>query len=158
MVLGTFAVAAFVVRLGHAGDGEAPSARTRCSLWALLSAALRISSVPLFETAVLLGGVAFVLGLGMGCSQPVSLMLIYDRAPPGRSGEALGLRLTINNFMHIAVPHVVRLDGHRLRGGAGVLCQRGDTRGRRVHHSGGLVARCSPAKNAGGESSCRRCL
>ena len=31
-------------------------------------------------------------------------MLIYDRAPPGRSGEALGLRLTINNFMHIAVP------------------------------------------------------
>jgi hypothetical protein len=40
----------------------------------------------------------------MGCSQPVSLMLIYDRAPAGRAGEALGLRLTINNFMHIAVP------------------------------------------------------
>jgi hypothetical protein len=47
-----------------------------------------------------------VLGLGMGCSQPLSLMLIYDRAPPGRSGEALGLRLTINNFMHIAVPMI----------------------------------------------------
>jgi MFS family permease len=53
---------------------------------------------------VLLAGVAFILGIGMGCSQPVSLMLIYERAPAGRSGEALGLRLTINNFMHIAVP------------------------------------------------------
>jgi hypothetical protein len=31
-------------------------------------------------------------------------MLIYDRAPEGRSGEALGLRLTLNNFMHIAIP------------------------------------------------------
>jgi hypothetical protein len=31
-------------------------------------------------------------------------MLIYDRAPPGRSGEALGLRLMINNFTHIVVP------------------------------------------------------
>src|SRR3954469_1441456 len=47
---------------------------------------------------------AFALGLGMGCSQPVSLMLIYDRAPPGRSAEALGVRLMINNFTHIVVP------------------------------------------------------
>ena len=53
---------------------------------------------------VLLAMMAFLLGLGMGCSQPVSLMLIYDRAPPGRSGEALGLRLMINNFTHIVVP------------------------------------------------------
>ncbi|OGI40479.1 MAG: hypothetical protein A2V91_01745 [Candidatus Muproteobacteria bacterium RBG_16_64_10] len=42
----------------------------------------------------------------MGCGQPLSMMLIYGRAPQGRSGEALGLRLTINNFMHIAVPLV----------------------------------------------------
>jgi len=33
-------------------------------------------------------------------------MLIYDRAPPGRSGEALGLRSTINNLMHIVVPMI----------------------------------------------------
>jgi hypothetical protein len=31
-------------------------------------------------------------------------MLIYDRAPPGRSGEALGMRVTLNNFMHITIP------------------------------------------------------
>jgi hypothetical protein len=40
----------------------------------------------------------------MGCGQPLTLMLIYDRAPPGRSGEAIGLRMTLNNFTHIVMP------------------------------------------------------
>ena len=103
MILGMFAVAAFVVRL------VMPKLVKRFSpdtvlLWALYVGAVSYLLFPLFETALLLAGVAFILGIGMGCSQPVSLMLIYDRAPPGRSGEALGLRLTINNFMHIVVP------------------------------------------------------
>ena len=103
MILGTFAVAAFVVRLGM------PTMVTRLGADALLIWSLFIGSAayvifPIFEQALLLALVAFVLGLGLGCSQPLSLMLIYDRAPQGRSGEALGLRLTINNFMHIAVP------------------------------------------------------
>ena len=34
----------------------------------------------------------------------MSLTLIYSRAPEGRSGEALGLRLTINNFTHMVTP------------------------------------------------------
>lgn len=58
----------------------------------------------LYASAALLGTIAFVLGLGMGCGQPLTLTLIYSRAPHGRSGEALGLRLTINNLMHIGVP------------------------------------------------------
>jgi hypothetical protein len=33
-------------------------------------------------------------------------MLIYGRAPEGRSGEALGMRVTINQFTHIVVPIV----------------------------------------------------
>jgi hypothetical protein len=33
-------------------------------------------------------------------------MLIFSRAPEGRSGEALGLRVTINQITHIAVPIV----------------------------------------------------
>jgi hypothetical protein len=40
----------------------------------------------------------------MGCAQPVTLMLIFSRAPEGRSGEALGMRVTINQLTHIAVP------------------------------------------------------
>lgn len=103
IVLAMFAVAAFVVRL------VMPALVRRYTadivlLWSLYVGAVAYLLFPLFDTAVLLAVVAFVLGIGMGCSQPVSLMLIYDRAPPQRSGEALGLRLTINNFMHIAVP------------------------------------------------------
>ena len=30
--------------------------------------------------------------------------MIYGRAPEGRSGEALGLRMTINNFTHMVTP------------------------------------------------------
>jgi MFS family permease len=104
-ILAMFSVAAFVVRL------VMPALVKRWSADAVLVCALFIGGAayllfPFFEHGLTLAAVAFVLGLGMGCSQPLSLMLIYDRAPPGRSGEALGLRLTINNFMHIAVPMI----------------------------------------------------
>jgi MFS family permease len=103
IILGMFAVAAFVVRL------VMPRLVKRFGADTVLIGSLYMGAVayllfPIFETPVLLAVMAFALGLGMGCSQPVSLMLIYDRAPPGRSGEALGLRLMINNFTHIAVP------------------------------------------------------
>jgi MFS family permease len=104
-ILGMFAVAAFVVRLVMPALVKRYSPDT-VLLWALYIGAVSYVLFPIFDTALLLAGVAFILGLGMGCSQPVSLMLIYDRAPPGRSGEALGLRLTLNNFMHIAVPMI----------------------------------------------------
>jgi MFS family permease len=105
IVIGLFAAAAFVVRL------VMPAMVKRWGedavfLWSLSLGAATYLMFPLFENSLLLGATAFVLGLGMGCGQPLSMMLIYGRAPKGRSGEALGLRLTINNFMHIAVPLV----------------------------------------------------
>ena len=60
--------------------------------------------VPLFTDAYMLAMVSLVLGLGMGCAQPVTLMLIFSRAPEGRSGEALGVRVTINQVTHIVIP------------------------------------------------------
>jgi hypothetical protein len=47
---------------------------------------------------------AFGIGLALGCSQPLTLNLAYNHSPPGRAGEVTGLRLTINNVTHIAVP------------------------------------------------------
>lgn len=103
MILGTFAVAAFVVRLAMTKMIKRVGADTLLVASLFIGAAAYLA-FPLFENPMLLAAVAFVLGLGLGCSQPLSLMLIYDRAPQGRSGEALGLRHTINNFMHIAIP------------------------------------------------------
>jgi MFS family permease len=50
--------------------------------------------------------VAFLLGLGLGSAQPLTIMLTYHHAPQGRSGEALGMRLTVNKITQIAIPVV----------------------------------------------------
>ena len=54
-------------------------------------------------TAVL-AVVCFVLGLCMGLGQPLTVILTYNYSPPGRHGEGLGLRIAINNSMHVTVP------------------------------------------------------
>jgi predicted MFS family arabinose efflux permease len=98
-------IAAFVVRIGL------PVLVKRWGPDTVFNGSLYVSAVtfllfPLFSSAPALAAIALVLGLGMGCAQPVTLMLIFNRAPEGRSGEALGLRVTINQITHIAVPIV----------------------------------------------------
>jgi MFS family permease len=44
------------------------------------------------------------MGLGLGCGAPLSLVLAYNRAPSGRSGEAMGLRQTVNKGTEVLVP------------------------------------------------------
>ena len=43
-------------------------------------------------------------GLGMGAGQPLTVILTYNYSPPKRHGEGLGLRIAINNSMHVMVP------------------------------------------------------
>jgi MFS family permease len=70
----------------------------------MLLAALTCLVFPLVESFVLLLCVAFVMGLGLGCGAPLSLVLSYNRAPAGRSGEAMGLRQTVNKGTEVLVP------------------------------------------------------
>lgn len=103
VVLSMFAVASFVVRLVMPALVKRWTAE-RVLTWSLYAGCITYLLFPLFESAVLLAVMSFALGLGMGCGQPLTMSLIYSRAPEGRSGEALGLRVSINNFMHIVVP------------------------------------------------------
>lgn len=103
MILSMFAVAAFAVRTAI------PPLVRRFGEEALLGYAMLVGAIgylllPLFENPWLLALVSFILGLGLGAGQPLSMMLTYGRSPGGRSGEALGLRLTLNNLTHIVVP------------------------------------------------------
>jgi len=103
MVLAMFAAAAFIVRI------IMPQIVSRFGEEQVLTATIFIASAtyllfPLVESGLLLAAIAFLLGLGTGCGQPLTLMMIYARAPEGRSGEALGLRMAINNLTHLAVP------------------------------------------------------
>ncbi len=62
---------------------------------------------PFLTSPYLLIAVSFMLGLGLGCGSPLSMILTYNRAPEGRSGEAMGMRQTANKFIQVLVPVVV---------------------------------------------------
>jgi MFS family permease len=103
LVMSSYAVAAFIVRLGM------NRATRRIGEIGVLTASLLVAGatymlVPLVSDAPLLAVVAFLLGIGLGCAQPLTILLTYNHAPPGRSGEALGLRLTVNKLTQIVVP------------------------------------------------------
>lgn len=103
MVLAMFAAASFIVRI------IMPRLVDRFGDEPVLTASIFIAAAtyllfPLVESGVLLAAIAFLLGMGTGCGQPLTLMMIYARAPEGRSGEAMGLRMTINNLTHLGVP------------------------------------------------------
>ena len=70
----------------------------------LLLAGLTCLAFPFVATFVLLLAVSFVMGLGLGCGAPLSLVLAYNRAPAARSGEAMGLRQTVNKSTEVLVP------------------------------------------------------
>jgi MFS family permease len=102
-ILGMQAAAAFVVRLWMPRLAKRFGERSVLT-GSLLVAGLTYLAFPSFENPYLLGLISFVLGLGLGCGQPLSIILTYNDSPPGRAGEALGLRLTVNKFTQIAVP------------------------------------------------------
>jgi len=60
--------------------------------------AVSLVLMPFSESVYVLIALSFMLGLGMGCGQPIITMLMYSYSPAGRTGEALGLRMT---FIHL---------------------------------------------------------
>jgi MFS family permease len=102
-VLGVFALATFTIRF------FLPALAKRYSEAQVLTGGIFIAAVafvlfPFFENPYSLASVAFLLGLGVGCGQPMSMSLIYALSPPGRQAEAAGLRVTANNVTHLIIP------------------------------------------------------
>jgi MFS family permease len=103
LVFGAFSVATFFIR------GVLPALSRRLSAWPLLTTSLAIAAgsfllFPLLERAGLLMAVAFLLGLGLGMSQPMVMSLLHSTVPEGRVGEAIGVRMTLVNMSQIAIP------------------------------------------------------
>jgi MFS family permease len=103
MVLSCYAVAGFLVRsfmhrlaLRYTELGVLTAS--------LFLAAATYALLPALHEAVLLGAAAFALGLALGSAQPLTIILTYNHAPKGRSGEALGMRIMANKVTQIAVP------------------------------------------------------
>lgn len=103
MTLGAYAAAGFVTR------ALIPVLIKRHTeqaimVYSLMLAAVAFVAIPFFANGIVLGVICFVLGLGMGLGQPLAVILTYNFSPPGRAGEALGLRIAINNSMHVVAP------------------------------------------------------
>ena len=102
-VLGIFALATFTIRV------VLPRLVKRYTEAQILSSSIFVAAFafvlfPFFSNAYLLAAIAFLLGLGVGCGQPMSMSLIYALAPRGRAAESAGLRVTVNNLMHLVIP------------------------------------------------------
>jgi len=72
--------------------------------YAMFVAAAAFALFPLFQGAWMLAAVSFLLGIGCGCGQPLSLTMVFNASPPGRAGEAAGMRITVNQVAHFVIP------------------------------------------------------
>jgi MFS family permease len=105
LVLSTFAAATFVVRLSM------PAIARRFAEPRVLTAALFVAGAvyllfPFAASTPALLALSFCLGLGLGSGQPMVMALLHTHAPPGRMGEAAGVRMSLVNSMAFAVPLV----------------------------------------------------
>lgn len=48
--------------------------------------------------------ISFIFGLGLGCGMPITMMQTFSTSTEGRSGEAMGLRVTVNQMTRVIVP------------------------------------------------------
>lgn len=103
VILGCFGAAIFCVRL------VLPLFMHRVSEWqmlitAMLAAGTTLFVFPLVTGMPLLALLAFILGIGLGGTQPMIMSMLYSKAPPGRGAEAVGLRTLLINVSQTGMP------------------------------------------------------
>jgi MFS family permease len=104
-VLSLFAVAVLVVRIFM------PYLTRRLGERGVMISAMVISGVTFLAFALahsysLMLTLSFVIGLGLGASQPIILSMLHDAAPPGRIGEVNGMRMTMISTSQWTMPLV----------------------------------------------------
>jgi MFS family permease len=103
IVMGTFAAATFAVRLAM------PWIANHMRPWSVIMASCGVSALayiamPFAGNVILLMLLLFTLGLGLGAPQPMVLSILHDAAPPGRGGEAVGVRILLINGCQTVMP------------------------------------------------------
>lgn len=103
LIIGAYGLAATITRVilpyACARLGE-----RRMLVLALAIPACGFALIPLTGSFGLLAPLAFVIGLGLGCGQPLSMVLAFNAAPEGRSAEAIAMRLAVSYGAHVVLP------------------------------------------------------
>ncbi len=103
VILAAFAAATFVVRFSMRWIVRRATERQVLTV-ALFAAGAVYLAFPFSSDARTLIALSFCLGLGLGMSQPMVMSLLHSHAPPGRMGEAAGVRMSLVQSMAVAVP------------------------------------------------------
>ena len=103
LILSAFAAATFLIRTAL------PWLSRHVREWTTITATMAVACLayalfPIVTTVPLLASIAFLLGLGLGATQPSIMSLLYAKAPAGRAGEAVGVRAVVLNASHTVLP------------------------------------------------------
>lgn len=118
-ILGAFGIGAAAVRL------LTPLVAARLREWAVLLGALAATALlfavyPLVQVPLAMGLCSALLGLSLGSTQPMVMSLLHRLAPQHRYGEAVALRVIVNNASSVGIPMLSGVAGS-LVGAAGVF-------------------------------------
>jgi len=105
LILASFGAATFVVRFSMRWIARSWNEQQVLSI-ALTIAGLVYLMYPFSTTAWTLMALSFCLGIGLGMSQPMVMALLHTHAPPGRMGEAAGIRMSLVQTSSVGVPLV----------------------------------------------------
>jgi MFS family permease len=102
-ILGAFAVAAAAVRV------VLPVVAARVAEWQLIVGAMVATAIlfcvyPLLHAPLAMGLCSVLLGLALGCVQPMIMSMLHQITPGHRHGEAVGMRMLVINASSVAMP------------------------------------------------------
>ncbi|WP_281886133.1 MFS transporter [Paenibacillus sp. YYML68] len=86
--------------------------RERVLLASICVAGFAFLLVPIAGHVYALGLLSALMGLGLGCGQPLSMTTTYNASPKSRTGEVLGLRLACNRLSQLVAPVFFGLVGN----------------------------------------------
>ncbi len=102
-VMSVFAVAVFVVRF-FVTRLSARFGESNVMVGAMTVAGVAFLLFAFAHNYALMTGLSFLMGLGLGVSQPLVLSLLHQVSPPGRIGEVNGVRMTMISTSQWTMP------------------------------------------------------
>ena len=103
LIMSSFAVATFLVRLALPRMVASTGEFTVMGV-SMMAVAVLYMLWPMFHNPYVLVGLAFALGLTLGVAQPLVMSIVHSAAPESRSGEAVGIRVTIMSGSQTFLP------------------------------------------------------
>ncbi|MDF2787502.1 MAG: transporter [Neobacillus sp.] len=78
--------------------------REKILISSIIIAEISFLLLPFASNSILMAMLSCLMGFGLGCGQPLSMTTTYNASPKSKTGEVLGLRITINRLSQLIAP------------------------------------------------------